>query len=59
MEKVIYILIIVALLILIWRRSEHLMVPGVDNRQDTEAGFLDDREWFDKNEKDFYSRYRT
>ncbi len=55
--KLVYILIIVLVILLIWKKKEGLMVPGVSNRDQTEAIFLDDREWFDKAEKDFYSRY--
>jgi len=44
---------------LIWQKREHLIVPGVANRDDTVAIFIDDREWFDIAEKDFYSRYRA
>lgn len=59
MENVIYILVLVMLLILFMRKREHIMVPGVDNRQEIVASFLEDREWFDRGEKDFYSRYKT
>ena len=56
---IVYVLIIVLLLILIYQRREHLMVPGVENRTETEASFLEDRDWFDIGEKNFYARYRT
>jgi hypothetical protein len=59
MDKIVYILIIVMLILLIGRRREALMVPGVANREETEASFLEDREWFDKAEKNFYSRYKV
>jgi hypothetical protein len=56
--KFVYILIVVLILMLIWQKKEHLIVPGVENRDNTVAIFLDDREWFDIAERDFYSRYR-
>lgn len=39
--------------------QEYLMIPGVVNRTETEASFLDDRSNFEKNEVDFYNRYKT
>lgn len=40
-------------------KKEHLMVPGVANRDEIIATFIDDKSEFEKNENDFYSRYRT
>jgi hypothetical protein len=61
MWEIIYVLIILLLgwFILVRSKFEHLIVPGVKNRDETEATFLDDREWFDKAEKNFYSRYTS
>ena len=44
---------------MLFGRQENLMIPGVANRTETDSNFLNDRSWFEDNERNFYSRYRT
>jgi len=56
-----WIIVIVLILTILFYSSslEHLMVPGVQNRDETIATFADDRSWFENGERNFYSRYTT
>jgi hypothetical protein len=60
MNKFLYLSLILLIVVVIWNmKQEHLMIPGVANRTETKASFIEDRDWFDKDEKNFYSRYKT
>ena len=61
MRKIVYILsiilIMMVIMLVIRTNKEYLIIPGVYNRQDINANFIDDRDWFDIAERSFYGRY--
>lgn len=64
MTRAICIVLILLLVLVVWltaggSNEYYVMSPNGTLKYNIDASFLNDRAWFDNNEKNFYSRYTT